>query len=82
MGPKNSSIRTKYDKRSIMKPYTAVINISVKLYPIDSTGEINGINIPARELQKQGITNKIIQICKPTYEECVEATLEKLKEIK
>ena len=64
------------------KPYTAIINISVKIYPIDPTGEINGINISNRELQKSGIKNKIIQICKPSYEECINAVKEKLEELK
>lgn len=62
-------------------PYTAIINVSVSVYPVDPTGELSGRMVNRATLKESGIKHKIIKVNGNSYEECVEALREKLNGI-
>ena len=62
-------------------PFTAIINVSVSIYPVDPTGELNGRMVDRGTLKESGIRHKIIKVNGNSYEECAEALREKLNGI-
>lgn len=60
------------------KPYTAIINVSVSVYPVDPTGELSGRIVDKNTLREHGIKSKLIKINGNSYDECVLALKEKL----
>lgn len=59
-------------------PFTAIINVSVSIYPVDSTGELSGRLVDRKTLKDSGVKHKIIKVNGNSYEECAEALRKKL----